>query len=193
MSNLGTGVVKHALSARGNDLYETPDVATLALLRHEAIPRRVWEPACGPGAIVRVLRQAGHDVTATDLVEWGCPDSTSRIDFLLEQRAPDGIESIVTNPPFKNAPAFVEHALNLVPHVVMLLRLGFLESESRRGILDSGHLARVHVFRNRLPMMHRHGWNGPRATSATAFAWFVFDRNHRGFPELRRISWEAVP
>ena len=113
MSNLGTGVVKHALSARGNDLYETPDVATLALLRHEAIPRRVWEPACGPGAIVQVLRQAGHDVTATDLVEWGCPDSTSRIDFLLEQRAPDGIESIVTNPPFKNAPAFVEHALNL--------------------------------------------------------------------------------
>ena len=61
-----------------------------------------------------------------------------------------------------------------------------------RGILDGGQLARVLAFRNRLPMMHRHGWNGPRATSATAFAWFVFDRNHHGPTELQRISWERM-
>jgi hypothetical protein len=182
VSNLSNLSMRHALSERADDLYETPDVATWALLRHERIPHRVWEPACGPGAIVRVLRQAGHHVTATDLVDWGCPDSTSRIDFLLERRAPEGVESICTNPPFKNAPAFVAHALDLVPHVAMLLRLGFLESESRRAILDGGRLARVHVFRNRLPMMHRHGWNGPRTSSAIAFAWFVFDRNHRWEP-----------
>jgi hypothetical protein len=75
--------------------------------------------------------------------------------------------------------------------VVMLLRLEFLESARRSPILDGGQLARVHVFRNRLPMMHRHGWTGPRATSATAYAWFVWDRAHSGPAELHRISWEA--
>jgi hypothetical protein len=193
MSLLGVGGARHALRERANDLYETPECATQALLEHERIAARVWEPACGPGAIVRVLREAAHDVVATDLVDWGCPDSEARIDFLFERRAPDGIGLIVTNPPFKLAPAFVAHALALVPHVVMLLRLGFLESESRRGILDTGRLARVLIFRNRLPMMHRHGWSGPRASSATAYAWFVFDRNHHGPTELQRISWKAAP
>jgi hypothetical protein len=58
----------------------------------------------------------------------------------------------------------------------MLLRLAFLESERRSAILESGWLTRVHVFRKRLPMMHRVGWNGPRASSALAFAWFCWDR-----------------
>ena len=53
-----------------------------------------------------------------------------------------------------------------MPRVVMLLRLAFLESKRRSGILDGGQLARVHVFRNRLPMMHRAGWAGPKASSA---------------------------
>ena len=43
---------KAALSERGDDLYETPAVAVTALLRPETLPPVVWEPACGPGAIV---------------------------------------------------------------------------------------------------------------------------------------------
>jgi hypothetical protein len=38
-------------------------------------------------------------------------------------------------------------------------------------------------------MMHRVGWQGPRASSAIPFAWFVFDRDHRGPTVLQRISW----
>ena len=67
-------LIRHPDSARGNDLYETPEVATLALLRAEPLPRTILEPACGPGAIVRVLRGAGHRVIATD---W--PTSVRRI------------------------------------------------------------------------------------------------------------------
>jgi hypothetical protein len=65
-----------------------------------------------------------------------------------------------------------------------------LESARRSTILDGGQLARIYVFSNRLPMMHRHGWTGPIATSQTAYAWFVFDRNHEGPTTLRRISWK---
>ena len=46
----------------------------------------------------------------------------------------------------------------------------------------------VHVFRNRLQMMHRDGWNGPRASSAIPFAWFCWDRNHRGPAVIDRIG-----
>ena len=63
-------LIRHPDSAHGNDLYETPELATLALLRAEPLPRKIWEPACGPGAIVRVLRDAGHRVIATDLIDY---------------------------------------------------------------------------------------------------------------------------
>ena len=109
----------------------------------------------------------------------------------MERRARNRVGAIVTNPPFKLAGEFVTHALELCPRVVMLLRLAFMESERCTPILDSGHLARVYVFRNRLPMMHRHGWAGNKTTSTTAYAWFVWDREHSGPTELRRLSWKG--
>jgi hypothetical protein len=186
---------RHRLTERRDDLYETPPEAVRALLAVEEIPSgAIWEPACGPGAIVRVLRAAGHEVYATDLVDYDSPDQDAHgIDFLMEHgSAPYYIGSIITNPPFKLADQFVRHALLLCPRVYMLLRLAFLESERRSATLESGWLKRVHVFRERLPMMHRAGWQGPRASSSMAFAWFVFDRRHRGLTELRRISWRRT-
>jgi len=56
MIALSAGTARGPLRDRGNDLYETPECATLALLRVEQLPKRIWEPACGRGAIVRVLR-----------------------------------------------------------------------------------------------------------------------------------------
>src|SRR5262245_50216219 len=38
------------------DYYDTPEVAVHALLKHVTLPRIIWEPACGTGTIVRVLR-----------------------------------------------------------------------------------------------------------------------------------------
>jgi hypothetical protein len=181
---------KAALKERGDDLYESPPEAVHALLRAERLPSLIWEPACGPGAIVRVLRAAGHSVVATDLVDYDSEfQDEARRDFLMELRAPAGVEAIVTNPPFKLANHFVAHALELCPLVIMLLRLSFIESVGRTSILEGGHLARIHVFRNRLPMMHRAGWTGPRVTNPTAFAWFVWDRRHAGPAALNRISW----
>jgi len=185
-----TATGRSPLADRGDDLYETPTEAVTALERVEKLPEVIWEPACGPGSIVGALRAAGHRVYATDLVDYGCPDSESRVDFLMERASSVHIDAIVTNPPFKLAGEFVAHALTLCPRVIMLLRLAFLESDRRRAILDGGALARVHVFRNRLPRMHRDGWTGPRASSSIAFAWFVWDLAHKGPTELHRISWE---
>jgi hypothetical protein len=189
----GTGNKRAALNERKDDLYESPVEAVHALLRVEKLPETIWEPACGPGVIVRALRAAGHQVYATDLVDYNSPDQDcAGWDFLLERQLPIGVQAIVTNPPFKNAGEFVAHALELCPKVVMLLRLAFLESDKRTPILDTGHLARVHVFRKRLPMMHRHGWEGKHSNSGMAFAWFVWDREHSGPTELHRVSWDVM-
>jgi hypothetical protein len=127
---------RHRLAERRDDVYETPPEAVHALLKVEALPHNIWECACGPGSIVEVLREAGHEVYATDLVDYGCPDSKSRIDFLMEWAPYAG--AIVTNPPYKLASQFVAHAITLCPRVIMLLRLAFLESRRRSDLLDRG-------------------------------------------------------
>lgn len=179
------------LSERGHDVYETPPEAVLALINGIGLPDRIWEPACGPGSIVKTLRGDGFNVFASDLVDYGCPDQESGVDFLETASAPEGVTAIVTNPPYKLANEFVRHALNLgVPKVCMLLRLAFLEGVGRSDILDGGALDQVLVFRNRLPMMHRHGWTGNKTTSTVAFAWFCWNVDHRGPATLERISWK---
>jgi len=45
---------------------------------------------------------------------------------------------------------------------------------------------RVWISSRRLPMMHRHGWQGPRASSNTCFAWFVWDERSE---QKRIIDW----
>jgi hypothetical protein len=189
-------VQRHSLAERGDDCYGTPPVAVHALLRVEKLPHRLWEPAAGHGNIVNVLRAAGHEVLASDLVDYGDPTHFSRRDFLME-KLPRGCECIITNPPFKLVEPFVAHAIDLCPLVVMLLRLAFFEAGAgptekaalRRYVLDEHPAARIHVFRLRLPMMHRTEWAGRKANSGMAFAWYVWNRNHSGPTTIDRISW----
>jgi hypothetical protein len=182
-------VQRHTLAERGLDLYETPAVAVKALLRVEQIPHKLWEPAAGRGAIAKVLHAHGHSVICNDVVDYGFPLHTLG-DFLATTAMPDDCDCILTNPPSNIVEAFVAHALELSPLVIMLLRLAFLESERRCGILEGRGLARVRVFRKRLPMMHRDQRAGRKANSGMAFAWMIWDRNHVGPTSIDRISWE---
>jgi hypothetical protein len=189
-----TGKLSHAAQSgqhphrdRGLDCYSTPPVAVDALLAVESLPHRIWEPAAGHGNIVRVLREAGHQIYASDIQHYDFP-LDGEADFLKTTHAPPRTEMILTNPPYQYATEFVEHALELCPRVIMLCRLAFLESRRRSGILDGGALVAVHTFIERLPMMHRDQWQGPRASSAVPFAWFVWWRDHNAPATVDRIS-----
>ena len=82
----------------------------------------------------------------------------------------------------------------LCPRVILFARLAFLESEKRVGILQGRGLERVYVFVGRIPMMHRHGWDGPRNTSSVAYCWCVWRRGYEGPPHLRWLRHEkAIP
>ena len=171
---------RHALKDRKDDCYETAPQAIHALLKVEPVPDPVWDPCCGPGVVVKLLRATGRVVHASDLVDYGLEDSTSRIDFLMEWRAPPGTQAVITNPPNKLATEFAEHALLLCPRVMLLQPIQFLGSAKRTPILDGGGLARVHVIKRRLPMMHRRGWKGRRNSSQIYYAWFIWNREHCG-------------
>ena len=48
------------------DYYPTPPDVTHALMRFLHLhPCRVWEPACGDGAMAEVLKQYGHEIPPT--------------------------------------------------------------------------------------------------------------------------------
>jgi hypothetical protein len=113
------------------DDYPTPAWATLVVVPYLR-PRidHACDPAEGEGAMVRVLNQAGVPTIGTGG------------DFLAQTRLPDPrINTVITNPPYgysgKLARQFIEHALELVPIVSMLLRVDF----------DSGR-TRPRLFRN---------------------------------------------
>jgi hypothetical protein len=53
--------------------------------------------------------------------------------------------------------------------------------------------SRILAFSRRLPMMHRDGWDGPKASSQMNTAWFIWERQGDGSygdtTILRRVDW----
>jgi hypothetical protein len=83
--NHAAGAGRRPLVERGADLYETPPLATEALLTVEKLPHCLWEPAAGRGAIVQIMRDRGHAVIASDITDYGFAlDFVA--DFLMARR-----------------------------------------------------------------------------------------------------------
>jgi hypothetical protein len=165
-----------------DDFYPTPPRATHALLNVEQFDGNIWDPACGEGAISRVLEDAGHEVISTDLIDRGY--GTTPRDFLLEwnQRA----DNIITNPPFKHAEEFAEHSLRLAHRkVAFLCRLAWLDGKTRGQMFARTPLARVWVFSSRVPILRGGTDAGKGGGGMIALAWFVWDRAHLGALTLR--------
>jgi hypothetical protein len=128
---------------------------------------------------------AGHEVFASDISDYGLRDCATGVDY-LSASPPQGVGGIVTNPPYKLAVRFAEKAIKEVPYLALLLRTNFLESTSRMRFFHENKPARLWISSRRLPMMHSHGWKGPRAPSNTCFAWFIWDSRAK---EKCRFNW----
>jgi hypothetical protein len=179
----------HSHADRGLDMYPTPPEATLSLLGLETLPRVIWEPAAGDGAIVRILQAAGHTVHASDIADYGA--GYAQADYLASA-PPAAVEAIVTNPPFKLALEFTQKALGEVPYLALLLRTNFLESIERLPFFLAHPPARAWVSSRRLPMMHRRDWDGPRASSNHCFAWFIWDARAERHCVLGWFDWREL-
>jgi hypothetical protein len=186
-----SGVGLASKAERGFEFYRTPIEATRALIAIEGdrIPWRVWEPACGDGAISEELIRAGHFVYSSDIA---CRGYGAVEDFLSRDVQSAVLpSSVVTNPPFSLAQEFVDKAFSFpsIHYCALLLRLAFLESQKRKEWFEANPPARVHVSSRRLPMMHRENWAGTKSTSAVPYAWFIWLRGYDGAPQLRWFDW----
>lgn len=183
LANAATRVRRYTTGERQkDDFYATPHACTEALLAVERFPLKVWEPACGDGAISVVLERHGHDVVSTDLVNRGF--GTARRDFLFETRL--AAPAVVTNPPFKLGDDFARHALALgVEKMAIFHRLAWLEGRARYDALWSKHPPiRIWQFCGRHTL-----WRGDDADKkdkggTIAFAWFVWERGYQGAPAI---------
>lgn len=138
---IGNGLFLVSGNNRGNnpaehDYYATDPAAVEELLKREEFKKNVWECACGGGHISDVLLRNGFNVKSSDIVDRGYPD-TLIIDFLKSDNKDN--RDIITNPPYKFAQQFVEHAMNTARDgfkMAMFLKLTFLEGKTRRKMYE---------------------------------------------------------
>lgn len=181
------GASNHSTNEREeNDYYATDPVAMELLLDIEQFSPAVWECACGEGHLSKVLESRGYHVMSTDLIDRGFGESG--VDFLNSDIVFDG--DIITNPPYKYAKEFVEHAIEHVTdghRVAMFLKIQFLEGKARRELFEKYPPQYIYVSTNRINCC-KNGDFSPeqrKNNSAQAYAWYIWKKGFTGEPTVR--------
>lgn len=184
-------VVASGYARQANELYETPEWVTEALVRGIAFtPHRdtVWEPAAGNHKIADVLRAKGFSVLTSDIATYNRKQDVT-FDFLGADNFNFGTRHIITNPPYgagnRLAVKFARLALQRCNGVVALL----LSAK-----FDFGK-TRVDLFRDnprflaKIALLDRIQWFEGEYGSTEDHAWFVWGpADYRGPPQS---LWEA--
>lgn len=145
----------------------------------------VWEPACGTGNLVKVLKTFEYDVYSTDLVDRGY--GQGGVDFLQQKDIWRG--DILTNPPFKLAEEFVEKGMSLLLEgnkLILFLKIQFLEGQKRKLLFEKYPPKYVYCHSSR----QRCCLNGEmdKYTQPTQFyAWYIWEKGYKGDTILRWI------
>ena len=171
--------IKRLADLGGPDFYPTPRWATFALIESERFVGDIWEPACGDGAMSDVLAETGNSVASSDLYDRGYGEVGH--DFLSTDRQAG---NVITNPPYNSAEGFAQAGLRVASSkFALLLRLAFLEGANRANtIFHKSPPSRVWVFSERITFYPKGAIKAGSGT--TAYAWFVWDKDHAGSTEL---------
>ena len=164
-----------------SDFYETPYSMTSHLLEVEDFNKSltVCEPACGDGAIVKILEKKWDNVVAYDIEK----------NFLWET---ENYDYIITNPPFSLAYEFVQKAKQIATEkFAFLLPLSYLHGKKRYDniYMDKQYgLKKVYVF-TRYPMLGESlREDGKYNTGMMVYAWYIFENHYSGLPVIDWID-----
>lgn len=136
---LGSRIVggNTAYKRRESDFYPTPPDVTFALLDFLHLggypthgvstdPNfnhiKIWEPACGDGRMVDAIRSRGYECIGTDI--------QTGTDFLTA-KMPEGVNFIITNPPFSLAEDFIRRCMYHEVGFALLLKSQFWHAKKR--------------------------------------------------------------
>ncbi len=164
-----------------SDFYETPYSITSKFLEVEEFNKElsVCEPACGGGAIVKVLEEYWQK----DKIR----SYDREVNFLWDY---DDYDYIITNPPFSLSSEFIQRAKQRArKKFAFLLPLSYLHGKKRYDEIycDKTYgLKKVYVF-TRYPMLgEKLREDGKYHTGMMVYAWFVFEK---GYSDQPLIDW----
>lgn len=151
--------LKKKSERREYDLYETPEWAVKALFNLIPVNSewRYLEPCRASGRIYNHLPIGSA---------WG--EIREGVDYLVTEYP--HVDAVITNPPYSMAQEFVEKALEDADVVIMLLRLGFLESMKRWEWWQDNPIDHLIV------LSKRPSFTEDNKTDGSGYAWFVWDR-----------------
>ena len=170
-------------SQEEHGFYATSPEAIDELFKVIEKPTEVWECACGAGHLSKRMRELGVKVYSSDLIDRGY--GTPGIDFLAMCNLMAPV--IITNPPYRYALEFVEHAIELgAERVCMFLKLTFLEGVKRQRLFQKYPPHIVAVFTKRIQVARNGDPEMFKKSSAACYAWFIWDKGYTGAP---KITW----
>lgn len=188
MQNTTHAVMAQRVEAMDSpDDFPTPPWATRGLIEHilENKPalrnQTCLEPACGAGHMAKVLKEYFGEVGCSDAYDYGYAPLR---DFVKQPYPVASFDWVITNPPFRLAENFVSQALSVARQgVAILARTVFLESVGRyNGIFREMPPSKFAQFTERVPMVK--GRLDSKATTATGYAWLVWEKNTSTIPRL---------
>ena len=183
----------HAVMAQRAELknslddFPTPPWATRALIEHVVVTKDTLgsmtclEPACGRGHMSVTLAEYFKEVASADVFDYGF----GRVTDFFKSNYPDrSFDWVITNPPFRLGEEFIRHSMKIARRgVAMLTRTVFIESVGRYDrIFKPNPPSRFAQFTERVPMVK--GRIDKKASTATGYAWLVWEMDRPGNPEL---------
>ncbi len=184
--------------AKGRELFRTPRYAFEPLFDYapEWFSGTIIDPSAGDGRMVALAVERGNtrlhlvgDISPDERARWAANPLLADVeqyvgDYLTEFRTEDMFDTLITNPPFTKAQAFVERAKEHVDgHICILQSVAWMGTQKRSRWLQNGS-----GLRWVLNLARRPRWefddNGGGASNIWDFAWYIFEPGYTGRPEV---------
>jgi len=170
------------------DYYATNPNAVLLFLENLGdlkLNNNLWECACGEGHISKILLKKGYNVKSSDLINRGFGEQQ---DFLKYEERFDG--DIITNPPFILAEDFIKKAIEVLKDgnkLILLMKIQFLESESRYNLFKKYPLKYIYVHSSRQLCSRKGDFENYKSTTL-CYCWYVWEKGFNGETIIRWIK-----
>ncbi len=159
------------------DFYPTPKNVTIALmnflLKENKIDKdfKVWEPACGNGAMSKVIESYGLNVFSSDIKDLGFDSK------IMDFRTHDvdiNFDAIITNPPFNLSEKFIRKAIGKSRMVCMLLKSQYWHAKARLNLFNEFPPAYILPLTWRPDFLEHERKEGEKGSPTMEVAWSVW-------------------